>query len=171
MKTTQQVHDLGQSIWLDNTTRELLIDGTLQRYISELSVTGLTSNPSIFDHAIKNGSAYDSAIRRKREGQSGEALFFELALEDLTHAADLFRPVYDATGQVDGRVSLEVSPLLAHDTAGTVKQAAQLHTRGQRPRSIRVGSHSHSECCRSAVGRLGLPRASRGSTLLMKAGA
>jgi transaldolase len=134
MKTTQQLHDLGQSLWLDNITRELLIDGTLQRYISELSVTGLTSNPSIFEHAIKNGSAYDSAIRKKTvEGKSGEALFFELALEDLSRAADLFRPVYDATGQVDGRVSLEVSPLLANDTASTVKQAAQLHARGQRP--------------------------------------
>ena len=134
MKTTQQLHDLGQSLWLDNITRELLIDGTLARYISEFSVTGLTSNPSIFDHAIKNGSAYDSAIFQKTvEGKSGEALFFELALEDLTRAADLFRAVYDATGQVDGRVSLEVSPLLANDTASTVNQAAQLHARGQRP--------------------------------------
>ena len=134
MKTTQQLHDLGQSLWLDNITRELLIDGTLARYISEFSVTGLTSNPSIFDHAIKNGSAYDSAICQKTvEGKSGEALFFELALEDLIRAADLFHAVYDATGQVDGRVSLEVSPLLANDTASTVKQAAQLHARGQRP--------------------------------------
>ena len=134
MKATQQLHDLGQSLWLDNITRDLLIDGTLRRYISEFSVTGLTSNPSIFEHAIKNGSAYDSAIRQKTtEGKSGEALFFELALEDLSRAADLFRPVYDATGQVDGRVSLEVSPLLANDTAGTVKQAAQLHAQGQRP--------------------------------------
>jgi transaldolase len=134
MKTTQQLHDLGQSLWLDNITRELLIDGTLARYISELSVTGLTSNPSIFDHAIKNGSAYDSAIFQKTvEGKSGEALFFELALEDLARAADLFRAVYDATGHVDGRVSLEVSPLLANDTASTVSQAAQLHARGQRP--------------------------------------
>ena len=134
MKTTQQLHDLGQSLWLDNITRELLIDGTLARYISEFSVTGLTSNPTIFEHAIKNGSAYDDAIRQKTvEGKSGEALFFELALEDLTRAADLFRPVYDATGGVDGWVSLEVSPLLANDTAGTVKQAAQLHARAQRP--------------------------------------
>jgi transaldolase len=134
MKATQQLHDLGQSLWLDNITRDLLIDGTLRRYISEFSVTGLTSNPSIFEHAIKNGSTYDSAIRQKTiEGKSGEALFFELALEDLSRAADLFRPVYDATGQVDGRVSLEVSPLLANDTAGTVKQAAQLHAQGQRP--------------------------------------
>ena len=134
MKTTQQLHDLGQSLWLDNITRELLNDGTMQRYIDEFSVTGLTSNPSIFDKAIKEGSAYDGSIRRKTaEGKSGEALFFELALEDLTRAADLFRPVYDATGHVDGRVSLEVSPLLANDTAGTVKQAMQLHAQGQRP--------------------------------------
>ena len=134
MKTTQQLHDLGQSLWLDNITRELLIDGTLTRYISEFSVTGLTSNPSIFDHAIKNGSAYDRSIRQKTlDGKPGEALFFELALEDLTRAADLFRPVYEATGEVDGRVSLEVSPLLANDTASTVKQATQLHAQGQRP--------------------------------------
>ncbi len=134
MKTTQQLHDLGQSLWLDNITRELLNDGTLQRYISEFSVTGLTSNPSIFHHAIKNGSAYDGSIRRKTaEGKLGELLFFELALDDLIRAADLFRPVYDATGQVDGRVSMEVSPLLANDTAATVEQAMQLHAQGQRP--------------------------------------
>ena len=134
MKTTQQLHDLGQSLWLDNITRELLIDGTLQRYIDEFSVTGLTSNPTIFDQAIKNGSAYDSAIHQKTiEGKSGEALFLELALEDLTRAADLFRSAYDATGHVDGRVSLEVSPLLASDTASTVKEAVQLHARAQRP--------------------------------------
>jgi transaldolase len=134
MKTTQQLHGLGQSLWLDNITRELLIDGTLQRYISEFSVTGLTSNPTIFDQAMKNGSAYDAAIREKTiEGKSGEALFLELALEDLTRAADLFRPVYDATAGVDGRVSLEVSPLLANDAASTVKQALQLHARAQRP--------------------------------------
>jgi transaldolase len=134
MKTTQQLHDLGQSLWLDNITRELLNDGTLQRYITEYSVTGLTSNPSIFDHAIKNGSAYDASIRRETaEGKSGEALFFELALDDLTRAADLFRAVYDATDRVDGRVSLEVSPLLANDTADTVEQAMQLHAQGQRP--------------------------------------
>jgi transaldolase len=133
MKTTQQLHDLGQSLWLDNITRDLLNDGTLQRYIGELSVTGLTSNPSIFHHAIENGSAYDDSIRRKTaEGKSGEVLFFELALDDLTRAADLFLPVYDATGQVDGRVSMEVSPLLANDTAGTVEQAMQLHAQGHR---------------------------------------
>src|SRR5216683_8244138 len=98
MKATQRLHDLGQSIWLDNITRDLLTSGTLQRYIDELSVTGLTSNPTIFDHAITNSTAYDAAIRKKlTEGKSGEDLFFELALEDLTQAADLFRPVYERT--------------------------------------------------------------------------
>src|SRR5450830_1728744 len=134
MKATQQLHDLGQSLWLDNVTRALLTSGTLARYVSELSVTGLTSNPTIFDHAIKNGNFYDDAIRKKAlAGKSGEALFFELALEDLIQAADLFRPIHDATGGVDGWVSLEVSPLLADDTAGTIKAAAQLHARAQRP--------------------------------------
>src|SRR5215470_8968065 len=116
MKATQSLHDLGQSIWLDNITRDLLITGKLKRYLAELSVTGLTSNPTIFDHAIKNSTAYDEAIRTKlRQGKSGEKLFFELALEDLTQAADLFRPTWDRTEGVDGWVSLEVSPLLAHD--------------------------------------------------------
>ena len=134
MNATQQLHDLGQSLWLDNITRGLLTSGTLSRYIREFAVTGLTSNPTIFDHAIKNGDFYDDAIRKKAlEGKSGEALFFELALEDLTQAADLFRPIHDATGGVDGWVSLEVSPLLADDTAGTIKAAAQLHARAQRP--------------------------------------
>src|ERR1700684_4283765 len=121
MKATQALHDLGQSIWLDNITRDLLDSGTLKRYIDELSVTGLTSNPTIFDHAIKNSSTYDTAIREKlNQGKSGEALFFELALEDLTRAAALFRPVYDRTDGVDGWVSLEVSPLLAYDTTSTL---------------------------------------------------
>lgn len=134
MNATQQLHALGQSLWLDNITRELLTSGTLARYISELSVTGLTSNPTIFDHAIQKGNFYDDAIRKKSlAGKSGEALFFELALEDLTQAADLFRPVHDATGGIDGWVSLEVSPLLADDTAATIKAAAQLHKRAQRP--------------------------------------
>jgi len=114
MKATQQLHDLGQSLWLDNITRGLLTSGTLGHYISELSLTGLTSNPTIFDQAIRNADFYDADIRKKAlADKSGEALFFELALEDLTQAADLFRPVHDATGEVDGRVSLEVSPLLA----------------------------------------------------------
>jgi len=134
MKATQQLHDLGQSLWLDNITRGLLTSGTLARYISELSVTGLTSNPTIFEHAIKNSDFYDDAIRKKAlAGKSGEALFFELALEDLTKAADLFRPVHDASGGIDGWVSLEVSPLLADDTAATITAAVQLHKRAQRP--------------------------------------
>ena len=134
MKATETLHDRGQSLWLDNITRDLLETGTLARYINELSVTGLTSNPTIFDHAIKNSSSYDAAIRRKvKEGQSGEALFFELALEDLTRAADLFRPIWDRTRGVDGWVSLEVSPLLAHDTGRTVAAAKALHTRAGRP--------------------------------------
>jgi transaldolase len=134
MKATQQLHDLGQSLWLDNITRALLTSGTLARYVSELSVTGLTSNPTIFDHAIQHGDFYDGAIRQKTlAGKSGEALFFELALEDLTQAADLFRPVHNATGGIDGWVSLEVSPLLADDTAATIKAAVQLHKRAQRP--------------------------------------
>lgn len=134
MNATQQLHKLGQSLWLDNITRALLTGGTLRRYIRELSVTGLTSNPTIFDQAIKSAGIYDDAIRKKAdEGKSGEALFFELALEDLTQAADLFRPIHDATGGVDGWVSLEVSPLLADDTAGTIKAAARLHARAQRP--------------------------------------
>ena len=133
MKTTQRLHELGQSLWLDNITRELLMDGTLRRYIAEFSVTGLTSNPTIFDHAIRNGGFYDDAIRQKTaEGKLGETLFFDLALEDLTQAADLFRPAHDRTGGVDGWVSLEVSPLLANDTPSTIAAAAQLHARAQR---------------------------------------
>jgi len=134
MKPTETLHDRGQSLWLDNITRDLLESDTLQRYIDELSVTGLTSNPTIFDHAIKNSSAYDAAIRKKvKEGKSGEPLFFELALEDLTRAADLFRPIWDRTRGVDGWVSLEVSPLLAHDTASTLAAAKALHARAGRP--------------------------------------
>ena len=134
MKATQKLHDMGQSLWLDNITRGLLTSGTLRRYIQEFSVTGLTSNPTIFDHAIKNSHDYDEAIRQKvKEGKSGEALFFELALEDLRQAADLFRPIHDQTNGVDGWVSLEVSPLLAHDTAGTIAAAKQLHARAERP--------------------------------------
>ena len=134
MKATQLLHDLGQSLWLDNITRDILENGTLKRYIDELSVTGLTSNPTIFDHAIKNSTAYDAAIRKKvGEGKSGEALFFELAIEDLTRAADLFRPIWDRTNGVDGWVSLEVSPLLAYDTASTLAAAKSLHARAARP--------------------------------------
>jgi transaldolase len=134
MKATRKLHDLGQSLWLDNITRDMLDAGTLQRYIDELSVTGLTSNPTIFNHAIKNSSAYDAAIRKRLKGaRSSEALFFELALEDITRAADLFRPVWDRTNGVDGWVSLEVSPLLAHDTASTLAAAKDLHARAGRP--------------------------------------
>jgi transaldolase len=134
MKATRILHDLGQSLWLDNITRNLLRTGVLRRYIDEFSVTGLTSNPTIFDHAIKNSGDYDDAIKSKlAEGKSGEKLFFELALEDLTQAADLFRPVHDRTGGVDGWVSLEVSPLLAHDTKSTIAVAKDLHAQARRP--------------------------------------
>lgn len=134
MNATQQLHDLGQSLWLDNITRALLTGGTLGRYIREFAVTGLTSNPTIFDQAIGNAGFYDAAIRQKAlAGKSGEALFFELALEDLTQAADLFLPVHKASAGVDGWVSLEVSPLLADDTAGTIDAAVQLHAQAQRP--------------------------------------
>src|SRR5215218_2668935 len=134
MKATATLHDAGQSIWLDNITRDLLESGTLARYIAELSVTGLTSNPTIFDHAIKGSDDYDAAIRSKlKTGRSGEALFFELALSDITRAADLFRPVHERTRGVDGWVSLEVSPLLAYDTKTTLAVAKQLHARAGRP--------------------------------------
>ncbi len=134
MKATQQLHEMGQSLWLDNITRGLLTSGTLRRDIQDFSVTGLTSNPTIFDHAIKKSHDYDDAIRQKvKEGKSGESLFFELALEDLRQAADLFRPIHDQTNGLDGWVSLEVSPLLAHDTAGTVAAAREIHVRAGRP--------------------------------------
>src|ERR1700757_4507666 len=133
MKATQLLHDEGQSLWLDNITRDLLDSGTLKRYIDELSITGLTSNPTIFDHAIRNSATYDAAIITKlKKGTSVEALFFELALEDLTRAADLFRPIYEKTNGVDGWVSLEVSPLLAYDTASTLA-AKELFARANRP--------------------------------------
>jgi transaldolase len=134
MQPTQQLHDLGQSLWLDNITRKLLTSGTLRHYIADFSVTGLTSNPSIFDLAIKNSNFYDDAIRqKKKEGKSGEELFFELAIEDLRQAADLFRPIHDQTAGTDGWVSLEVSPSLAYDAASTVKAAVHLHAQAQRP--------------------------------------
>ena len=134
MQATHLLHDLGQSLWLDTITRDLLDSGTLERYIAELSVTGLTSNPTIFDQAITHSTAYDAAIRQKlTQGTSGEALFFALALEDLTRAADLFRPIYDRTDGVDGWVSLEVSPLLAYDTASTLTAAKELCARARRP--------------------------------------
>ncbi|HUE67172.1 MAG TPA: transaldolase [Candidatus Acidoferrum sp.] len=133
-KATGQLHRMGQSLWLDNITRDLLTSGTLERYVSELSVTGLTSNPTIFEQAIKNSTAYDATIRQKlKEGRSAEALFFEIALEDLTRAADVFRPIYDRTNGVDGWVSLEVSPLLAYDATGTIAAAKELFARANRP--------------------------------------
>ncbi len=134
MNPTKQLHELGQSLWLDNITRALLTSGTLGRYIRDLSITGLTSNPSIFDLAIKESNFYDEAIRQKRrEGKSGEVLFFDLAIEDLRQAADLFRSIHDNTGGMDGWVSLEVSPSLAYDTASTIEEAVRLHAQSQRP--------------------------------------
>jgi len=134
MKSTRKLYDLGQSIWLDNITRNLLRSGTLSRYIQELSVTGLTSNPTIFYHAIKDGNDYDAGIDHRLRGpESVDALFFELALEDVKDAADLFRPVHELTDGVDGWVSLEVSPVLAHDAAKTLAAAQELHQRGGRP--------------------------------------
>ena len=134
MNKTQQLRSLGQSLWLDNITRKMLDDGSLSRCIEEFSVTGLTSNPTIFDEAIGNSAAYDEGIREKSgAGKSGEALFMELALEDLRRAADLFRPIFNATDRVDGWVSMEVSPLLAQDTAGSIAAAAQIHAQADRP--------------------------------------
>jgi len=134
MQATAKLHELGQSLWLDNITRDMLDDGTLKRYIDQLSLTGLTSNPTIFDHAIRNSSTYDGTIRdRLGQASSTEDLFFDLALEDLTRAADLFRPVHDRTNGVDGWVSLEVSPLLAYDTKKTLAVAKDLHERAGRP--------------------------------------
>ncbi len=134
MKATQKLHALGQSLWLDNITRDLLTSGTLQRYIDELSITGLTSNPTIFDHAVARSHSYDEDIGRLvGAGKADEALFFELAVADLVKAADLFMPIYRRTAGVDGFVSLEVSPLLAHDTARTVAEARALHKKANRP--------------------------------------
>jgi transaldolase len=134
MKATKDLHDLGQSLWLDNITRDLLDTGTLKRYIDELSVTGLTSNPTIFEHAISKSKSYDKEIGRLLStGLSGEALFFELAIQDLTRAADLFAPIHQRTAGNDGFVSLELSPLLANDTKGSVSAAASLHKKANRP--------------------------------------
>jgi transaldolase len=134
MSMTKNLHDLGQSLWLDNITREILDGGTLRRYIEQFSVTGLTSNPTIFDEAIGKTAAYDKGIRQKAAaGLSGEDLFVELALEDLRRAADLFRPVFDRTKGLDGWVSMEVSPLLANDTQGTIDAALRIHKQANRP--------------------------------------
>ena len=133
-RNTRMLHELGQRLWLDNITRDLLQSGTLARYIADLSVTGLTSNPTIFERAISSGSAYDEPIQRLAGlGLSTEGIFFELALQDLMRAADLFRPSFDASQGADGWASLEVSPLLANDAAGTVRAAAMLHARAARP--------------------------------------
>src|SRR6266436_1488347 len=134
MIATQKLHELGQSLWLDNITRDLLTGGTLRRYVDELSVTGLTSNPTIFDHAIKNSSSYDAAIRKRvKAAKSAEHLFFDLALEDITQAADLFRPLWNNTIGVDGWASLEFFPILAHATESTIAAAKELHARVDRP--------------------------------------
>ncbi len=134
MNKPKQLHELGQRLWLDRITREILDNGTLSHYIDELSVTGLTSNPTIFDEAIANSGAYDAGIREKaKAGQSGEALFLELALEDLRRAATLFRPIFDATAGVDGWVSMEVSPLLANDTPGSIQAASRIYRQAERP--------------------------------------
>ncbi|MDA8348550.1 MAG: transaldolase [Pseudomonadota bacterium] len=134
MKATQLLNQFGQSIWLDNITRDLLDSGTLRQYIAELSVTGLTSNPTIFDHALKKSDAYDGSIRAGlKQGRSGEVLFFDLALQDITRAADEFRATFDRTDGVDGWVSLEVSPQLAYDTRATIAAAKELHERAKRP--------------------------------------
>jgi transaldolase len=134
MKATKLLHELGQSLWLDNITRDLLDSGTLQRYIDDLTVTGLTSNPTIFDHAIRNSASYDKTIREKlAKGESGEQLFFDVALEDITRAADHFLPTFERSNGVDGWVSLEVSPLLAYDTKSTLAAAKELHGRAERP--------------------------------------
>src|SRR5271166_4912471 len=134
MNSTQHLHVLGQSLWLDNITRDMLDNGTLRRYVNELSITGLTSNPTIFDEAIGGSSVYDPGIREKaRAGMSREALFLELALEDLRRAADLFQPVHERTGGIDGWVSMEVSPLLADDTKSTLTAAREIHRLAARP--------------------------------------
>src|SRR5580692_13101840 len=134
MSMTKNLHDLGQSLWLDNITREILDGGTLRRYIEQFSITGLTSNPTIFDEAIGKTAAYDKSIRQKAQaGMSGENLFIELALEDLRRAADLFRPEFDRTQGIDGWVSMEVSPLLANDTQGTIDAALRIHKQADRP--------------------------------------
>ena len=134
MKATRKLHDAGQSIWLDNITRGLLDSGTLQKYVNELSVTGLTSNPTIFDQAISKGGDYDEGIRRlTAQGRAGEDLFFDLAIEDLTRAADIFKPIHEATNRVDGYVSLELSPTIAFDTKTSIAEAKALWARAARP--------------------------------------
>ncbi|HET9119349.1 MAG TPA: transaldolase [Solirubrobacterales bacterium] len=139
MKPTQELHDLGQSLWLDNITRTMLDDGTEQGYIDDYNVTGQTSNPTIFDKAIGSGDAYDEQIAELREkGLDGEELFFELALADVTRAAKMFGQIYKETNRMDGWVSLEVSPTLAYDTQGSIQQAADLHSRAEENNFIKI---------------------------------
>jgi len=158
MKATQQLHNLGQNLWLDNITRELLTSGTLRRYIDEFSITGLTSNPTIFDLAIRNGNSYDDSIRqRTAQRKSGEDLFFELAFEDLHQAADLFRPIYDSTHGIDGFVSLEVSPWLGYDTAGTIKEAAAPCTIKTSERLDQDSGHACRSSCDRRIDVEGVP--------------
>ncbi len=161
MTPTRALSELGQSLWLDHITRDLLESGTLQRYVRELSVTGLTSNPTIFDHAIKGSTAYDAPIRDLlAKGKSGEGLFFDIALADITKAADLFKPVWERTSGVDGFVSLEVSPLLAYDTKSTLAAAKDLSGRAKRPIAA-VGSASRPSTRREATTSASLISASR----------
>ena len=139
MKPTEQLHKLGQSLWLDNITRTMLDDGTEQRYIDDLSITGQTSNPTIFDKAISGGDAYDEQIAELREkGLEGEELFFELALADVTRAARMFGDIHNETDRMDGWVSLEVSPLFAYDTQATIQQAADLYGRAEKNNFIKI---------------------------------
>lgn len=134
MTPTAQLYQAGQSLWLDTITRDMLDSGTLQRYIDELSLTGLTSNPTIYEKAIRGSDAYDEQIRSGLQaGHTAEEIFFTLAIDDLSRAADLFRPIHDRTGGFDGYVSLEVSPLLAYDAEGTIEQALRLHADAARP--------------------------------------
>ena len=154
MKATQQLHEMGQSLWLDFITRGLLSSGTLDRYIRELSITGLTSNPTIFDHAIKDTKFYDEAIRNKvAERKSVEALFFELAIEDLRQAADLLAPTHTATKGMDGWVSLEVPPTLAYDPQGTIQAAKELYAQADRPNLfIKIpGTHEGLQAIEEAI--------------------
>jgi transaldolase len=161
LKATETLHERGQSLWLDNITRSMLDSGLIQKFIDQYSVTGLTSNPSIFDNAIGSGD-YDEAIRTKAsQGLSGEDLFMDLAIEDLRRAADLFLPVHEVTDGVDGWVSLEVSPLLAYDTSATVEKAKQLHERagrglnaGSRPGSIPQWAQSPRCSCHAGTSPL-----------------
>jgi transaldolase len=133
MNATQHLHDLGQRLWLDNISRRHLDDGILQAYIAEYALTGLTSNPTLFEHAVGSSAAYDATIVASPRDAGAEVVFVALALEDLGRAADLFRPIYDTSGGLDGWVSMEVSPLLAYDAAATVQAAKAIHAQAGRP--------------------------------------